>query len=141
MTVSREGPLAHLALADPALADTVADGLKQRENPLPPADLAAIVEEILWGVSQEISLGEAVAEGYARLLGQGPSGSTDRYGQLVRQASETGPTLATLMARHAVPVLITADPALLDRFLARGKSDTVENKYKEFAVFDLFRNY
>jgi len=113
-----KSPLTHLALADPKLAEALSAGLEKRATPLPPTRIAGMVDLILRSVSVEISFGEAVAESLGRLAETAPPEILDRFQEIVDDAAGTGATLGKLMAIHSVPVLLSGDPNLLEKFLA-----------------------
>lgn len=112
----REDPLAALTLADPGVSASVSAALKRKAIPISRADLFRMVTEIIWGLTLETSFGEAIAEGYMRLVGEVPNFVVAEYRRSVRKAGEEGPTLGRLIARHLPPVLEVLDPDLTDRF-------------------------
>jgi hypothetical protein len=106
--------LAQLSVADPDLAEKVISGLKQKSCPISDKSIAMLVDETLWGLSQEISFGQAIAMGYVDLIGETSSKRIKKYRDLLHDAGIKGPTLGRIMATYLVPVLINGD----DRFLA-----------------------
>ncbi len=111
-------PMPQLAVVDPALAGAIASGVRKRETPLGADLLAAMEADILACISREISMGIALAKGYARLVETAGAGTLSQYGRRVAEAAVLGPALGKRMAIHLVPVLQANDPALTDRFLA-----------------------
>ncbi len=63
--------LERLAEVDPTLAKEVGDIIK-KHGPASRERMALLVEESLWGLSQEVSFGTALSKGYARLIGECP---------------------------------------------------------------------
>jgi len=113
----KEDPLDKLAVADPDLAETVIDDLKQRSAPIATESITLMVEETLWALSQEISFGHSVAMGYVDLLREEDPGKIIQYKDLVRKFANRGPTLGKIMATHLVPVLTFGNKKLLERFI------------------------
>lgn len=109
-------PLTRLAIAEPDLAREVEAILDTAATPVHGNDLALLVNDTLWALSQEIAFGRAVGLGYARLLaGQNPGIKT--FQAIVRKAGKNGPTIGKIMATHLVPVLMSGDEDLLDGFM------------------------
>ncbi|MES0446783.1 MAG: VWA domain-containing protein, partial [Desulfobacterales bacterium] len=81
--------------------------------PVSDKSIAMLVDETLWGLSQEISFGQAIAMGYVDLIGETGPKRIKQYRDLLRDAGIKGPTLGRIMATYLVPVLIHGD----DRFL------------------------
>jgi hypothetical protein len=107
--------LRNLDLFDPDTGKLVRSGLKANPtNPSPDA-LAVLVEETIWGLSLEVSFGQAVARGMLSLIRRAP-GCLHRYRTGIRRAGEKGPTLGRLMAIHLVPVLISGCPPIRHLF-------------------------
>lgn len=115
--MNKKDYLKRLSTADPVVAEKVIDALKKNGNGLSVQQIGLLVEEAIWGLTQEQAFGEAVAQGFARLLGQVDDARIDRYRILVRRAGQTGPTLGRIMAVHLVPFLLFGDEFLLDLFL------------------------
>ncbi len=113
----KEDPIAHLSIADPDLAEKVISGLKQKSCPVSDQSIAMLVDETLWGLSQEISFGQAIAMGYVDLIGETGSKKIKRYRDLLREAGLKGPTLGKIMATYLVPVLTHGDNRFLVCFL------------------------
>ena len=97
--------LERLAEVDPTLAKEVGDIVK-KHGPVSGEQMALLVEETLWGLSQEVSFGTALAKGYACLIGECPEKKILYYRQKVRQGGQQGPTIGRMMAQHLVPVLV-----------------------------------
>ncbi len=110
-------PLKQLAIADPDLAANVKTLLDQKAAPVPLEDIALLVDETLWALSEEISFGRAVALGYADLSGEADAQMIARYRDLVREFGRKGPTMGRIMATHLVPVCKYGDNRLLKYFL------------------------
>ncbi|NQT69735.1 MAG: hypothetical protein HQ552_09155, partial [Desulfobacteraceae bacterium] len=109
--------LKQLAIADPDLAANVKTLLDQKAAPVPLEDIALLVDETLWALSEEISFGQAVALGYAGLSGEADAQMIARYRDLVREFGRKGPTVGRIMATHLVPVCKYGDNRLLKHFL------------------------
>ncbi|MFZ0611935.1 MAG: hypothetical protein WAM73_06850, partial [Desulfobacterales bacterium] len=109
-------PLEALRLLDPDLAAAVQKQLGKFD----PADSAVVaellVEDTLWGLDREISFGEAIADGYLRLMPRGEAAVIANYHRRVRAAGGRGTTIGRLTAIHLVPVLLDGDRALLRLF-------------------------
>jgi nitric oxide reductase NorD protein len=109
--------LSPLRAADPDLFSTVKTSLESKAVADLEEDVAVLVEETIWALSLERSFGQAVARGYAHLIGEVASIQFYRYRELVRSFGKQGPTLGRMMAEHLVPVLIHGDGPFLKRFL------------------------
>jgi len=116
MPLRKEDPLEQLFLADPSIAEWVAAGLEQKAGSVSPMNVAMLVDETLWGLSQEVSFGHAIATGYVNLIGEESERNLDRYRDWIREAGRTGPTLGRLMATYLVPVLKYGDDRFLESF-------------------------
>ena len=110
-------PIEQLAVMDPHLAADIAARLAKKPVTIHGKDLAGLVAETLWGLSQEISFGRAVAHGVADLAGEVSAERLQHYRELVRHAGKKGPTLGRIMATYLVPVLKHGDDRLLEHFL------------------------
>lgn len=121
MNGSINDPLTQLAIADPDLANAVRAGLKEKRCPVSDQSIAFLVKETLWGLSREISFGQAVAKGYTDLIGEIDQQKIRRYRELVRRFAKHGPTLGRIMTTCLVPVIKHGDEGFLERFL-----DTVD---------------
>ena len=73
----------------------------------PPSDRAVglLVEETIWGLSQEPGMGAALARGIVHLLSVDSQTAIGKYVQLVHQAAETGVTLGRIVAQFSAPVV------------------------------------
>jgi hypothetical protein len=109
--------LKQLYLADPVVAEKVAEALQGRGAALPAADVVLAADRIIWGLSQADALGQAIAQGFCELIGFANEKTLRMYGDLVQQAGEKGATIGSIMATHLVPVLKTGDSHLLKRYL------------------------
>ena len=109
--------LKQLAIADPDLAGEVQSILAQKTSPASDRDIALLVDETLWALSEEISFGREVALGYAGLSGEADAQMIARYRDLVREFGRKGPTMGRIMATHLVPVCKYGDNRLLKHFL------------------------
>lgn len=107
--------LERLAEVDPTLAKEVGDIVK-KHGPVSGERMALLVEETLWGLSQEVSFGTALAKGYARLIGECPEKKILYYRQKVRQGGQQGPTIGRMMAQHLVHVLVHGNRDLAQTF-------------------------
>jgi len=112
-----QDPLKQLAIADPDLAAKAKTVLDQKADPVPLEDIALLVNETLWALSEEISFGQAVAGGYADLIGETSAPKIERYRDLVREFGHQGPTLGRIMATHLAPVCKYGGDRLLNLFL------------------------
>ncbi len=107
--------LEKLALADPELADRIR--LDPAVRRLSARALDLLVEESIWGLSQELNLGRAMGTGFLRLGRADDVALMGRYAELVRGFVRQGPTLARIAADRLPAVLRAASPGLLDLFL------------------------
>ncbi len=117
MPQHNQNPLKKLAIADPDLATAVKTLLDQKAASVPLEDIALLVDETLWALSEEISFGQEVALGYAGLCGEADAQMIARYRDLVREFGRKGPTMGRIMATHLIPVCKYGDIRLLKRFL------------------------
>lgn len=118
MNSSANNPLATLALMDPDMAKAIAASLRKSLISFTDDTLTSVVEEILWGLSKEIHLGQAIAKGYADLVAQTDLNGLHQYQRLVRNAGKTGPSLGRVMAIYAPWVVAAGDATLLKKFEA-----------------------
>ena len=91
-----EHPLKKLALADPELARVVKTVLDRKKRKVSLPELELLVEETLWGVSQEINFGRALAKGYADLAGEVQPDKIDEALRLAQLAYERQPSNAAI---------------------------------------------
>jgi hypothetical protein len=61
-------PIESLHLLDPDLAATVHRQLERFEPVVSAAVVALLVDDIFWGLTREISFGQAIAAGYLQLM-------------------------------------------------------------------------
>jgi nitric oxide reductase NorD protein len=109
-------PIESLHLLDPDLAATVHRQLERFEPVVSAAVVALLVDDIFWGLTREISFGQAIAAGYLQLMTRVEYGVLENYHRLVRAAGARGTTIGRLMAIHLAPVLIVGDRDLLQLF-------------------------
>ncbi len=122
-------PIKHLAVFDPDLAEMVRAGLMGKKPPPEEDVLELVVDEILWGASQEIDFGRAIAEGYVSLAGTVSREWLETYRQLVRKTGDRGPTLGRIMATYLVPVILLQSRPLLDGFLQTTQTMLAKGTY------------
>ncbi|MCB2147001.1 MAG: hypothetical protein KQI81_11035 [Deltaproteobacteria bacterium] len=106
----------HLATADPVAAQLMRGHLTGSEPSTFINRLSRVVDEVIEALAVEVSFGRSLAEGMGRMLAGGAGVDLDRYISLVKKAAARGPTLAGLIARHLVPVMVWGDAGLADRF-------------------------
>ncbi|MGA6926475.1 MAG: hypothetical protein WBY88_12380, partial [Desulfosarcina sp.] len=106
----------HLAVADPQAAQRMSAHLTGIDPSTVVPCLDRRVDDVIEALAVEVSHGRDLAEGIGRMLAEGLSTDLERYCQRVKNAAARGPTLAGLLARHLVPVLISGDPALAEQF-------------------------
>lgn len=117
MICKGEGFLKKLSVADPEAAQIVANGLDRNNISFSSHDMSMLVDDTIWGLSQELSFGYAIAKGYISLLGNTDSKQLAKYSSLVRDAGKNGPTFGSIMATHLVPVIKNGDRSFLKHFL------------------------
>ena len=98
-------PLRKLDLFDPETAKMVRGDLQARRGTVSPEALSLLVEETIWGLSLEISFGQAVARGMLSLMRLAPD-FLQQYRTAIRAAGSKGPTIGRLMALHLAPVMV-----------------------------------
>ncbi|PID40029.1 MAG: hypothetical protein CR984_05315 [Proteobacteria bacterium] len=118
-----------LALADPEAAQRLGRHLAQSDPSVFAHGLDQIVEEVIEALSIEITFGRTLADGMGRMLARGTATDLDRYRQRIAAAITNGPTLAGLLARHLVPILINGDNRLIDRFEAASQLMLAKGTY------------
>jgi hypothetical protein len=109
-------PLESLHLLDPDLAATVNRQLERFDPAVSAAVAALLVDDIFWGLTREMSFGQAITTGYLQLMTQAEYGVLENYHRLVRAAGARGTTIGRLMAIHLAPVLIAGDRDLPQLF-------------------------
>ncbi|MDY6791498.1 MAG: VWA domain-containing protein [Thermodesulfobacteriota bacterium] len=115
--MEKENPLKLLAIADPDLAEMVSAGLKKKKRSISAGNIKMLVDETLWGLSVEMSLGRAIAEGYIKFMENKNRDKLLQYRDLTRKGGSVGPTFGRLMAIYLVPVLKHGDGRMLNMFL------------------------
>lgn len=106
----------HLAIADPEAARRMQRHLARTDPSVVVCRLGQIVDEVIVALAAEVTYGRRLAEGMGRMLQCGSPADLQRYRRLVREAFQIGPARAALFARHLVPVLVSGEPRLADRF-------------------------
>ena len=109
-------PIESLHLLDPDLAATVHRQLERFDPAVSAAVAALLVDDIFWGLTREMSFGQAITAGYLQLMTRVEYGVLENYHRLVRAAGARGTTIGRLMAIHLAPVLIVGDRDLLQLF-------------------------
>ena len=112
----RDELMSALYLADPETAAMVQVKLSDRLSPVTENELGMIVEETIWGLSQETAFGHAVAAGLIELAGRTVPDHLEMFRYKVREAGTKSAAIGTIMATHLVPVLRTGDRRLIERF-------------------------
>ena len=74
------------------------------------------ISDIIWGLSEEVTFGKAVADGYISLAKADRAGQMVVYHEWVLNFGKQGPALGKIMAEHLVPILKLDDPAIVERF-------------------------
>ncbi len=115
---SRRNPLQELHTFDPETANTVKAQLDRMDARVSAETLSLLVDDTIWGLCMEVTFGHVIAEGFLDLIAGDSVDQIERYRALVRKAGETGPVIGRIMATYLVPVLISGDDRLLDRFLS-----------------------
>ncbi|MGW8187754.1 MAG: hypothetical protein ACWGNK_10820, partial [Desulfobacterales bacterium] len=110
-------PLESLHLLDPDLAASVNRQLERFDPAVSAAVAALLVDDIFWGLTREMSFGQAITTGYLQLMTRAEYGILANYHRLVRAAGARGTTIGRLMAIHLAPVLVAGDRDLLRLFI------------------------
>ncbi|MFP4423557.1 MAG: hypothetical protein ACLFRG_23750, partial [Desulfococcaceae bacterium] len=110
-------PLGRLAEADPDMADALGDALAAREFPLSRHRIAAMAATIFAALERDVALGEAVADGLARLARDAAPGRIARYECVVVHEATAGAHVSRLLAAHLVPVFRAGPPGMAERLL------------------------
>lgn len=115
--VLEQDPLDYLALADPDLARRLGERLSGSPFSYAEQMIRFIVDEILWGFTQELSFGQAYARGISAVIHLSGPKQVRRYCALVRGAGKHGPTLGKLFAVALVQVVVHDHRRFTDRFI------------------------
>ncbi len=107
--------LEKLRIADPDTYVWVKGRVEMLSPPPSAGALGLLVDETIWGLSQEAGLGAAVAKGLLQLMHADDGEGRDTYVRLVHEAAQTGVTLGRIVATFLAPVLCHGH-GLLDRF-------------------------
>ncbi|MFP4030583.1 MAG: nitric oxide reductase activation protein NorD, partial [Desulfococcaceae bacterium] len=110
-------PLGRLAEADPDMADALGDALAAREFPLSRHRIAAMTATIFAALERDVALGEAVADGLARLARDAAPGRIARYECVVVHEATAGAHVSRLLAAHLVSVFRNGPPGMAERLL------------------------
>jgi len=118
---ARDELMSMLFLADPETAYIVQKKLSGRIPPVTEEELGMIVEETIWGLSQETAFGHAIATGLIELAGRtAPDlmeiADTRAFRFKVRDAGAKNAAIGRIMAIHIVPVLKTGNKRLIEQF-------------------------
>jgi hypothetical protein len=105
-----------LAIADPQAAQQMGGHLTGVDPSTIVHRLGPMVDDVIEALAVEVSYGRNLADGIGRLMATGAPADLDRYSKLIKDAAARGPTLATLFARHLVPVLACGDARIAERF-------------------------
>jgi Mg-chelatase subunit ChlD len=106
--------LEKLQLADPETFQWITVRLDSIE-PLPAHLLDLLIDETIWGLSQEKGLAVAVAEAVITMIPKADKAVIHAYLRQIHRASRTGATLARILAAHLGPVLM-AGPGYEKKF-------------------------
>ena len=74
------------------------------------------LSDIIWGLSEEVTLGKAIADGYIALSTANKTNQISVYHDWILKFGKQGPALGKIMAEHLVPILTLDDAAILQRF-------------------------
>lgn len=111
-----EESMAMLFLADPETASLVREKLSDRLLPVTDKDLDMIVEDTIWGLSQETAFGHALSTGLIELSGSVSPEHLEMFRFKVREAGAKNAAIGRIIATHLVPVLKAGDKRLIERF-------------------------
>ena len=84
--------------------------------PVTDKELGWIVEDTIWGLSQETAFGQALATGLIELSGRVSPEHLEMFRFKVREAGSKNAAIGKIMATHLVPVLKTGEKRLIERF-------------------------
>ncbi len=115
--IFRDTPMSLLFTADPETAVIVQEELKHHAPPISEEELAVIVNDTIWGLSQETALGHAIAAGLIELSGLVAADLFEMYRACIREAGARSAFLGRIMAIHLLPVIRTEDRNLIGRFM------------------------
>lgn len=110
-------PLNRLAEADPDMAKGLRDALAARKTPLSQCRIAAMAATIFAALEWDVALGEAVADGLARLAREASPDRIARYETVVVHEATAGAHVSRLLAAHLVPVFRDGPPGMAGRLL------------------------
>ncbi|MBI5593455.1 MAG: VWA domain-containing protein [Deltaproteobacteria bacterium] len=113
---TRDELMSMLFLADPETATLVREKLSGRLPPVTDDELGLIIEETIWGLSQETAFGHALATGLIELAGRTAPEHIEMFRFKVREVGAKSAAIGRIMATHLVPVLKTGDKRLIERF-------------------------
>ena len=105
-----------LFIADPETAFMVKEKLSGRLPQVTEKELGMIVEETIWGLSRETAFAHAVATGLIELAGRTAPDHIEMFRFKIREAGAKSAAIGRIMAIHMVPVLMTGDKKLIERF-------------------------
>ncbi len=111
-----ENSLEKLKLADPETWDLVRGQLGQVPVELDSSKAQVLVENTLWALTVEVSLGRTLAVSLARLVTRVPACWVAFFLSAVRRAAKSGATLAKIHAQYLAPVIATCDKTLADKY-------------------------
>jgi hypothetical protein len=110
-------PLDRLAEADPDMAKGLRNALAARKTPLSRGRIAAMAATIFAALEWDVALGEAVADGLARLAREASPDRIARYETVVVHEATAGAHVSRLLAAHLVPVFRDGPPGMAGRLL------------------------
>jgi hypothetical protein len=109
-------PFDALIPLDPELAHVLAEAHRQSGQVLPAALTEEMVDTLLKAYAQEIHFGEALAEGYRKLLTGGDPEAVTVFNHEMVQAAARSAALGRNLAAVLPAVLLARRPGLLDAF-------------------------
>ncbi len=111
-----ENPLEKLKLADPETWELVRNELAKGRVEPDRSVVLLLVENTLWGLTVEISLGRSLAISLARLVTCVPACWVALFLSTVKKAARSGATLAKIHAQYLAPVIAARDKGLLRKY-------------------------
>ncbi len=105
-----------LAESEATLAQQLREVLAQKATSVSSAEVDALVQFTLWGLSLEPHCGRSLSLGYALLLGEVDAAVLNFYAAELRRAAVQGTTLASQLAPALAQVLKTGRADLLSQF-------------------------